>query len=392
MRNILLGTTALVAVAALAAPAMAAEKIQLELRGYHIGGITYTDGEFNDFWRNQYTGGHGSSSGISDYNEINFGSDSEIHFRGATTLDNGLKVSFFAELELEDNSDVDSDADQIDEVYIQFDGGFGRFQFGQNDGAMYQMHVQAPTTFDGHKVNNNGPRLDPFAPLGWGSMISTYGNFTDDHIKLSYFSPSFNGFQLGLSYTPNPCKNDTGYSSCVYDGFGRNYFEASATFEIAMDNVEFGFSAGIGGGESNTSGSEPTEWTAGAQAAFGGFTIGGSYKDSETAGYSNWDETQFDVGVTYETGPWGFTINYADMDRDYRDGAYRYNDEANAWLAGVTYMYGPGMQVGFGIQTLDATDVMRDTEYTWDGSQWYSYTWGEGFEGTSFFIENSMSF
>ena len=392
MKNILLGTTAIIAVSVLAAPAFAAERISLGLGGYSIQGASYTDGEFNYAWRNQYTGGHGSSSGISDYNEINFGSDSEVHFFGSTTLDNGLKLSFKAELELEDDSDVDSDADQVDEVYIQVDGGFGRFQFGQNDGAMYQMQVSAPNTFVGHKVNRRGTNMDPFAPLGWSREISTYNSFSDDHIKATYFTPNLNGLQFGLSYTPNPCKNDTGYASCVYDEFGRNFWEASVAYEMALDNVEIALAGGYGQGESGSSGEEPAEWSVGAQAAFGGFTIGGSYRDTNTSGNSSWDETHWDVGVTYETGPWGFTLDYSDMDRDWRSGDYRYSDEANAWLAGVTYMYGPGMQIGAGVTSLDAEDIWRDTEYIYDGSTWYHYQETEGFEGVSFFIENSFKF
>ncbi len=402
MRNILLGTTALVAATALTVPAMAAERIQLQIRGYHVGGITYTDGDFDWEWREIATGVHDNLGGIGDYNEINFGSDSEIHFEGMTTLDNGLTVLVHAELELEDNSDVDFYADQIDEVYIQFDGGFGRAQFGQNDGAMYQMHVTAPNTFVGHRVNMNSVQMDPFLPLGpspfsttfprfsSGNPISTYGSFSGDNIKLTYFTPSFNGLQFGASYTPNPCKNDTGYSSCVYSEFGRNFWEAAASWEIALDNIAIGLSGGIGAGESGTSGDEPTEWTLGGDIAFGGFTFGGSYRDvsgfTQSGPFVSMQDTReeihFDVGATYETGPWGFTVNYGNRDGDHVSGSYRYDDAANSWLAGATYMYGPGMQVGFGIQTLDSEGEMSDG----------SYRGTEGFEGTSFFIENAIRF
>ena len=137
MKKIFLGSTALIAAAAFTAPAMSAERLQLQLRGYHIGSISYTDGDFSSSYRYSDVGGvygSGSASGIGDYNEINFGSDSEVHFRGATTLDNGLEISFRAELELEDDPAAKSNADVIDEVYVQVDGGFGRIQFGQQDG------------------------------------------------------------------------------------------------------------------------------------------------------------------------------------------------------------------------------------------------------------------
>ena len=379
MKNLFLGTTAIVAAAALSAPAMAAERIQLELRGYHVGGVSYTDGEYTSFSRDILHSGGTFSDVTGDYNEINFGSDSEVHFRGSTSLDNGLRISFKAELELEDDADVDSDADAIDEVYIQLDGGFGRVQFGQNDGVMDQMAVVAPLIFKEHGHSDSD--LDPFDPIGWGNPIDTVGDFTGDDIKLTYFTPSMNGFQLGASFTPNPCKNDTGYSPCVATEFARNYIEVSATFEADLGNVEIGLSGGYGQGSAGNSGDEPTEWTLGAQLESGGFTLGGSYKDTNTTGNSSHDETHWDVGIAYETGPWMFNVAYGAMEADWIDGDV-YTEEGNSWIAGVAYMYGPGMQIGAGVTTLDAEET------NFDGHWLY----GDSFEGLSLFIENSIKF
>ncbi len=390
MKQILLGTTALVAASLVTAPAMAAERIQLEIRGYHVGGISYSDGDFTSFSYDEYTDTSASDSGIGDYNEINFGSDSEVHFRGSTTLDNGLEVSFKAELELEDDADVDGDADAIDEVYIQFDGGFGRVQFGQNDGAMDQMAVVAPLIFKEHGHSDSD--LDPFDSLGWGNPIDTVGDYTGDDIKLTYFTPSFNGLQIGASLTPNPCKNDTGYSDCSFTTMGRNYIEVSATWEMEVESFEFAASAGFGAGESSGSGEEPSEWTLGAAIETAGFTIGGSFKDTNTSGNSTRDETHWDAGISYETGPWSFNIAYGAMDVEYTSGGVRYTEEATSWIAGAVYSYGPGMQIGFGVTTLDASEAFHDPMDTYIDPDYYSYRESEGFEGTSFFVENSIKF
>ncbi|MEM1140839.1 MAG: porin, partial [Pseudomonadota bacterium] len=113
MKKILLGTSALVAAAALAAPASAADKIKLKLGGYWTGAAAFVDLEEADV-----------------ENDIVFGSDAEVHFGGKTTLDNGLQVGFKAELELaEDNAGGNSDI--IDEVYGEVKGGFGKIQFGE---------------------------------------------------------------------------------------------------------------------------------------------------------------------------------------------------------------------------------------------------------------------
>ncbi len=375
MKKILLATTALVAASAFTAPAFAAERIQLQLRGYFVGGMAYTDVDTS-----------------SDENPINFGSDSEIHFRGFTTLDNGLEVGFFAELELEADAAAyggGTKQDTIDEVYIQVQGGFGRIQFGQQDGAMFQQDIDAPNVFVGHGVSQRfgNVRMDPFAPynfgassqLGVGNPIDATAHFTSDFIKIIYFTPEINGLQFGFSYTPNPCRNNTGYAGCVLSSseFGRNFWEGSFAWEFALSNMMVGLSGGYGQGESSGSGIEPREWNVGADVEFGGFTIGASMANKElggSLGTSN-EQTHWDAGVTYETGPWGFGVQYGNLNGDANWNGTE-NEEFYSWLGGVTYMYGPGMQVGFGIQTLDVDD----------GGTYYDE------DATSVFVENSMSF
>jgi len=435
MNKFLMGTTALVAASAFTAPVIAAERIQLSVRGYSTQGISYVDADRDFRWVDTESGGAVTSSGgydtTGDYNEINFGTSSEIHFIGSLQLDNGLEVTFHTELELE----ADSDAwqyyyegnDTIDEVYVQFDGGFGRVQFGQQDGVMDQMAVTSPSTFHGHSHNDLEDRsMDPFDGVVWGgNPINTVGDLSGDHIKLIYFTPSMNGLQLGFSFTPNPCKNHTGYSECVYEEFGRNYWEVSGTWAASYNNVAFEFSGGYGQGEGWLYYDDPSEWTAGANISFGGFTIGGSYRDRESAHRNTWglsqrplggrgseyDAEDWEVGVTYESGPWGFNLAYGSSEREQTyacdwscvnrppgpsgPGVYHYEQESESWIGGITYAYGPGMQFGFGVQTLDRDDR--------EGSRRFDFIPGgtptgaahhetEGFDGVAVFFENTIKF
>jgi predicted porin len=416
MNKFLLSTTALVAASVFAAPALSAERIQLQLRGYNTSGISYTDAD-QDSGYSESEDGVVYNSGTfpsedSGTNEINFGSSSEIHFIGSSTLDNGLEVSFHAELELESDDQAYNGypADEIDEVYVQFDGGFGRVQFGQQDGVMDQMAVTAPLTFMGHAHNDLEDRsMDPFAPQGQPNTINTVGDISGDFIKLIYFTPSMNGLQLGFSYTPNPCKNNQGYAGCVYEQYARNYWEVSGTWEASYNNVAFAFSGGYGQGEGAYHYDDPSEWTVGANVGFGGFTLGGSYKESNATGEwygvnpglgpwsgedSDSEITAWDVGITYETGPWGFNLAYGQQESDsYTNDPYYTSDDsvlfesdAESWIAGLTYKYGPGMQIGFGVQYLsnefDVTGV--------DGP--FVDRYFTDFDGTSVFIENTITF
>ena len=435
MNKFLMGTTALVAASAFTAPVIAAERIQLSVRGYSTQGISYVDADRDFRFLTTESGGDVIDSGdfdiTGDYNEINFGTSSEIHFIGSLQLDNGLEVTFHTELELE----ADSDAwqyyyegnDTIDEVYVQFDGGFGRVQFGQQDGAMDQMAVTAPSTFHGHSHSDLEDRsMDPFdGVIRGGNPINTVGDLSGDHIKIIYFTPSMNGLQLGFSYTPNPCKNHTGYSECVYEEFGRNYWEASGSWAASYNNVAFEFSAGYGQGEGDSDWDDPSEWTVGANISFGGFSIGGSYRDRDSAHRhpafglvreplgdgTDYQSEDWDVGITYETGPWGFNLAYGSMEREDRraydwntvyvpgvgndEGYYDHAEEAESWTAGVTYAYGPGMQFGFGVQTLDRDKDYRARHFDMvpGGSPTgAAHHQNEGFDGVSVFFENTIKF
>jgi len=420
MNKLFLGTTALATAILISAPALSAERLHLQLRGYHIGSVSYTDGEFYDNgWYLEDGVAYGSfqTSSIGDYNEINFGSSSEVHFIGSTTLDNGLEITFHAELELEDDpASYDNAEDLIDEVYIQVDGGFGRVQFGQQDGVVDQTHVHEPSTFVGHAVNDVGRgNQDPFDPLGAPNTIKTSGDASGDDIKIIYFTPSMNGLQFGASYTPNPCHNNAGYAGCVFDRFARNYWEVAATFEGNFNNVGIEMSAGYGQGERGTAPARPEELSLGLNLSYGGFTLGGAWSDRNPTGDGDRERTDWAAGITYENGPWGFNLNYGRFDQEdtylcnscaagipnplpgYSGGndSYQfYEQDAESWLAGITYMYGPGMQIGFGVQTLDTGYMQTNTYY----DPYPTTTTGfvdigdRGFEGTSVFLENSLSF
>jgi hypothetical protein len=70
--------------------------------------------------------------------------ETEIHFTGETTLDNGLTVGFHAEADL-DNSNDDTDKIIAEESYAYFSGAWGRVNFGKEDGAAFLLQVAAPS-------------------------------------------------------------------------------------------------------------------------------------------------------------------------------------------------------------------------------------------------------
>jgi len=82
MKKVLLGSTALVAAGLIAGHAEAADGVKLSLGGYYRGvaGVM-----FDDF--------DGAAAGLEDdLRNYVFKQDVEVHFKGETTLDNGLTV------------------------------------------------------------------------------------------------------------------------------------------------------------------------------------------------------------------------------------------------------------------------------------------------------------
>lgn len=296
MKKVLLGSTAIVAAGLIAAPsAMAAERIQVGVGGYMEQWFGYTSVDEDNSTR--------------DVDGFDVKSDSEIHFKGATVLDNGIEFGVNVQLEANSNS-----GDQIDESYLIVKGSFGEINLGSENSAMYKMHY-APSDFG---IGINSGDQGDWAALS-GSSVSGSGYFrgvlgstylepnrANDSEKLTYYTPRFAGFQIGASYSPDtnqddngPVDRDTGVSDMVAIG---------ANYQGDFGGVSLGVSLGYGTFLESASGTnEPEAYSAGITLGVGGFGIGASYAEADD---SNADGEAYNVGVSYETGPFGVSLSY----------------------------------------------------------------------------------
>ena len=347
MKKVLLGSTALFAAAALASPAVAADKIKLGLGGYFAGAAAYVD--------------TGDLAG--DNRDYTFGSDSEVHFKGETTLDNGIKVGFKAELELERDckasgiigSQGTCSADTIDEVYIYVSGGFGKIEFGQQDGVGEQMYFGAPQVFQ--RVLLTDADLSPTEKV-IANEIDVFTEESDDFTKINYFTPRISGFQVGVSFTPEADRNSQDFNAFSQSG-GDEIFEAGINFDNKWNDVGIQLSAtyltarddGVTGHDS------PDMYALGAKISYAGFTIGGGYseKDGLESGLrgsqdpgTTTETTNYEIGVTYDVGPWTFGVGYANEDLTASTAAD--TQENSKILGGVAYKLGPGINLGLGVE------------------------------------------
>ena len=365
MKKVLYGSTALVAAGALASPAAAEEGVKLGLGGYYN---TY-------FWVGDYDEASGDPR---DLGPTGLYADGEVHFKGSTTLDNG--ITFGVQIELE----AFQSGDQIDENYAFIEGSFGRFVIGGENTAAYMMQYGAP--FVGAPINSGWVTSFVPPPVGvtTGSAVvpgaaasptsaspattattstaiavttgfrtpalSTYGDLTNDDHTIDYFSPRFSGFQLGVSYTPAATINGEGKNFPVQADENselNNGFSVGANFVDSFGDVDVAVAGGYRRAEApDGSGLEdPEMYSAGLNLGYAGFTIGASFlvEDSDRA-TDGWGG---DAGISYTTGPWG--VSATGFHSEVEGTAGGGEDDMNAIVGAVSYAVGPGIKASLSV-------------------------------------------
>lgn len=370
MKKLLL-TTALVGVAFVAAPAQA--EVSLNLGGHFKGYVTF---------HNQDT-----ATGV-DERSFDMIRETEVHFTGETTLDNGLTVGFHIEAEADGGNGF-----EVEESYAYFAGNWGRLNVGAEDGAAYLLQVAAPaadTNVDGIRqyVNpvNYGTVAAQVVPLAWQGVITGMTNVdyaqdvTGYADKLTYITPVFNGFQAALSYTfdMDSQNTGTGYAPSFgvrtddAAGFGDAY-EAAVRYEGNFNAVRLTLGAGYTHAEYETSSvtnEDRQAWNVGANLGFGPFNVGLTYKDDDNGLKGSNDTKIWVLGADYTTGPWVLGASY--YDREDEQGTGVSDIDTQRYSAGVTYTYGPGMTFRgsvhhiehstSGVGDFDATSVLLGTQ------------------------------
>ena len=250
--------------------------------------------------------------------------DGEIIFTPSITLDNGIKIG--ANIQLEGRAGAGGTPDTIDEAYVFIRGSFGEVNLGDENSAGYKMTYSAP---DVSFVGVNSPSSTIFVPysgalggvaIGADLFRATLGSTfienerNNDAGRITYYTPRFAGFQLGVSYARDATQNTNGRisttgaaASDIFD-IGANYVNSFGDFDVAVSGrwgIATDDRAKIAGTDI---GRNPQIWSAGLNLGYGGFTIGGSFAEQNNSGDE--DGIAYDVGVSYRTGPWGFSFTY----------------------------------------------------------------------------------
>ena len=399
MKKVILGTTALVAASALTAgSASAAEKIKLDVGGYLQTSFVVADYDTD-----------------TDQLPTDIRHEGEVHFTGATTLDNGLTFGVNIQLEARATSD------QVDETFMYVEGNFGRVNIGSENSADYLMHYASPSPVPAWGLN------DANAEAGGFTTPATVSKAVSDADKITYFTPRFGGFQFGASYTPD-ADEETGTGASPYapikdEGAADEAYSLGANYKGDMGGVSVAASLGYqlttrtnsttagnttytitdggadtvitvnGNGEIQsitdadgvatataasavTSLEDTDEFSAGLVLGVAGFEFGGAYKYTDNvAGVDDRERQDWNLGVTYGQGPWKVGVQYAGVDQDGDTAAEE--GELHAFVVGGQYVLGPGVTAFGGVQYWDGEDALEGSE---------------GENATIFFVGTALSF
>jgi len=301
---------------------------------------------------------------------IVFLSTTEIIFTPSVTLDNGLTFGVNVQMEGENNG---GGAIGIDETYMSISGdAFGQLDIGSENSAGYKMSVAAPGVTS---MFINSPSISAFIPLSsalpWNFRQAGVSAYTEvagnnDVDRLTYYTPSFNGLTLGVSYARNNQGNAVSSSNANAAGSVEDIFDIGVAYSQTFGTTSVDLSARFGTGDRTalpaaaavaaTPGNAGTAavtavpagtvetWAVGAQFGFGDFAVGGHYAEND-AGLvgDNGDQSSWGLGGTYDmAGPWAFeaVMFFGEFENSGTAGA---DEEYNAYRIGASRDLGPGV-------------------------------------------------
>ncbi len=293
MKKNLLASTAIVAASLLMAAPAAAQGPDLSISG-HV--------KFEMWFDDQDQNLPGGGEPRVEHFEID---DAEIRFRARARADNGLRYGVKIELDIDTSSgDV-----RTDEARIQLSGAWGIVRLGDDDG------VEEVMTYGGENLMIGQSGFDG----GLGSGFDFLGAFprgpdligdTEDATKISYFTPRFAGFQVGVSFTPdsghdlgeardriknidltgassrsffNPRSVDTENNVAAGVNFVHNFGGlnlAASAIAIWADAETRQITTDLADPDAVLEIEDVFSWQAGGTISWGGFALGGGYGES----------------------------------------------------------------------------------------------------------------
>ena len=336
MTKLLMGAAA---AALLVTPAMA-EPVSVLIGGYY-NSVVYSQDSDEDETR-----------------DLGIHNDAELIFKGKGRTKNGIEIGFQLQLEAEGSGE----SDHIDENYIYAKGDFGKVEIGAENNAAYKQQVTAPR-FLGWKTFDNNFKT-------WSEVSSFDKPLLDgvesDALKINYYSPKINGFQLSYSVTPDA--RDTSGDTALYLDDGATNDDGDVTTKGSSTALGVKYTGKIAGMKVKASygineldedaGVDPREDTAlGLSVSSGPVTIGGTMFAKD----ENGDETDIlHYAIAYKLSK-ATQVGVMLHNQDDEDG-----DETNITVLGGSTKIGAGAKLTYSYELVE-DDNLQDGDSTFMG-------------------------
>ena len=296
-----------------------------------------------------------------DFDGVDVSTNAEIFFLPSITLDNGIKIGANIQLETDNSPDPVDRNDHLDESYVFIRGSFGEVLVGNQESAAYKMHYAAPNaaiiSFNSPSTpdyiawtGSGGANADDVFRGTLGSTFLEVGSTNSETPRITYFTPRFSGFQIGVSYARDEAVENRDKADCDSSGGGSfssglcNIFDIGANYATTFgDGVKLDASARYSQASREDS-DDPEIWAVGINLGFGDTIIGGSYADSSDNKREDTDGESYDIGVQYATGPWTFSLTYFHGENEDTSGSTS-EEDVDFYRLGADYELAKGIDL-----------------------------------------------
>jgi predicted porin len=280
--------------------------------------------------------------------------DSEIYFNVKGTLANGITIGAIVQLE------ANTERDMIDESWMFIEGAFGRLDIGSTDEVAKKMAVTAPVAGKAASLSQSAAGDWVLRPSAVSRIDSVAVRASEDSQMVSYYTPRFEGLQLGASYVPQRYEDtkvmaDKNVTRTNVWAAGLNFTRSFSGFDVAA-SLGYENAPSLGSATAGTAGAVAEKsYAAGLRLGFAGFQVGGGYKKQKYGAFSTDTGKAWEIGASYTFGPASVMIGYHKSDVEGLT-AIAANDVSKLTLVGANYTLGPGVDLYANLFNLKYTD------------------------------------
>lgn len=242
---------------------------------------------------------------------------SEVSFLGSGTTKEGM--GYLGKIVISGQPNF---SQIIKQNYMQMDGSWGTVQFGNVDGTE-DAYLNDGSILMGGTGGFSGAWTDMFAATSNVLISDVLVGNTADATKFNYFTPRYEGFQVGFSFTPNSAHMGDG----ILKDNANPQFTGVKNSALPYDLRHMGFGMNFS-----------KDWGA-WHFSFSATGVTGRSK-SESGNSSVHNTSGYQLGTVVGYGPWEFGLGYVDNRKTHVKKNLNGANAGKAGNAAVAYTFG----------------------------------------------------